>query len=98
MHFSSREQLDRWQRKRLRKFLDYIIPRSPFYHSLYRKMDSRNKLTPINKAIFMENFDNLNTVGISLKEALEVAQQAEDSRNFSPTCKGYTIIIGNIWY
>ncbi|MBR3603638.1 MAG: hypothetical protein IKL48_02985 [Elusimicrobiaceae bacterium] len=91
MHFSSREQLDRWQQKRLRKFLDYIIPRSPFYHSLYRKTDSRNKLTPINKAIFMENFDNLNTVGISLKEALEVAQLAEDSRNFSPTCKGYTV-------
>ncbi len=38
----------------------------------------------INKAIFMANFDKINRLGITENEALAVALQAENSRDFSP--------------
>ncbi len=37
----------------------------------------------ISKSIFMENFDTINTVGISAEDAFKVAEASEQSRNFS---------------
>ncbi|MFY7910248.1 MAG: hypothetical protein ACOVO2_11870, partial [Emticicia sp.] len=45
----------------------------------------------INKAIFMANFDAINTVNIKLEEALAVAIKSEENRDFSPTIKGITV-------
>ena len=39
----------------------------------------------MDKALMMENFDALNTVGIGKEQALAVALEAERSRDFSPT-------------
>lgn len=45
----------------------------------------------INKAIFMENFEGINTVNIKLENALEIALKSEESRNFSPTINQITV-------
>jgi len=39
----------------------------------------------MNKQLFMDNFDTINTVGITKKEALEVALKSETTRDFNPT-------------
>lgn len=39
----------------------------------------------MNKQLFMDNFDTINTVGISKKEAFEVALKSEVTRDFNPT-------------
>lgn len=45
----------------------------------------------INKEIFMKNFDRINTVGITSKDAFELAFKAETERDFSPMMHGVTI-------
>jgi putative adenylate-forming enzyme len=45
----------------------------------------------IAKAEFMDNFDTINTVGITKKAALDIAFQAEQTRDFSPMINGITI-------
>lgn len=45
----------------------------------------------MDKSSFMSHFDQNNTCGITLKEALQVAEQAEYQRDFSPTINGFTV-------
>ena len=39
----------------------------------------------------MKNFNGINTKGIDVKQAIEVATRSEKSRNFSPTLNGLTV-------
>ncbi len=39
----------------------------------------------VNKQLFMDNFDAINTVGVSKKEAFEIALKSEQTRDFNPT-------------
>ncbi len=48
-------------------------------------------MNPLGKQEMMENFDRLNTRGISREQALSVAVEAERSRDFSPTIAGVTV-------
>lgn len=45
----------------------------------------------ISKTEFMENFDAINTVNITKKDALNIAMKAEETRDFSPMINGITI-------
>ncbi len=91
LSFRSRTELERWQARQMKRFLKKIIPQSPFYAKLCKEGISLEKLPIMNKSIMMQNFDALNTAGISLAEALLVAQQAEESRDFTPSVRGYTV-------
>ena len=51
--------------------------------NLLDKHGSIEKFPLTNKNIFMENFDLINTAGISIGQASETAEKAEKSRNFS---------------
>ena len=61
---------------------------SHYYNKLTQ---SKTEFPIMNKSKFMENFDMINTVDISKKDAFEVALQSETSRDFSPTIKGINI-------
>jgi putative adenylate-forming enzyme len=91
--FSTREQLLQWQDRQVRKFLEYVLPRSQFYRDYYRDWELNNwqNLPIIDKSIWMENFDRINTVGIRKEKAFELALQAEKERNFTPTINGITV-------
>lgn len=65
------------------------VKKSPFYKNYFQKEISEFPL--INKSIFMDNFNNINTCNIDKKEAMEIALKAETSRNFTPTINGVTI-------
>ncbi len=91
--FRSREQLEAWQNKQVEKLWNDVLPRSPFYREYYQGFSFQEwrNLPLINKKIMMEQFDYLNTVGISQDEALKVALKAEETRNFSPMIGEMTV-------
>ncbi|NJN73820.1 MAG: adenylate cyclase [Limnothrix sp. RL_2_0] len=92
-NFHNREQLEAWQEHRVKKFLSQVIPKSPFYQAHYSglNLEDWQQFPVINKSIMMTNFDGLNTVGITLKDAMAIARQAETSRDFRATLGGYTV-------
>lgn len=91
--FRSREQLSAWQDRQVRQFLRRVLPKSPFYQRHYRglALPDWSRFPLINKAIMMANFDRLNTAGIAQAEAMAIARQAETSRDFRSTLRGYTV-------
>ena len=91
--FRSREVLEAWQHRRVTQFLQWVLPRSPFYQDYYSGLELQNwrQFPLIDKATMMANFDRLNTIGITKTEAMAIARQAEESRDFHPTWKDYTV-------
>ena len=85
--------LTRYQEQRARRIVAYAMQHSPFYRahwSGYTPEDWR-VLPIVDKRLMMEHFDTFNTRGIQRDEAMEVALQAERSRDFSPMLNGFTV-------
>ena len=93
-YFSDRKKLDIWQKKKAQKMVCFAREKSKFYQELYSNSTANDfkSLPIINKAIFMKNFNTINTVGIDFKLAYGVAIKAEESRDFSPEING--IVVG----
>lgn len=87
LRFRGREQLERRQRKRLKKHLQYVSNHSKVYRGITKLEDC----PVIDKTFMMENFSRLNTVGLQRKEAETFAMKAERERNFVPKLKGVTV-------
>ena len=85
-----RANLFRLQSRRWKK-LNRTLLLSPFYKDLALKGTQIEKYPIINKSIFMENFDLINTRGVKRDEAFDVAIKAETSRDFSPMIDDVTI-------
>jgi len=87
--FFDRAALNNYQKKKLKKHLNWVCGHSPYYSHLQGKdLDS----FPIaDKKLMMDNFDLLNTKSIKKNEAFDVALQSEKSRDFSPLLGGVTI-------
>ncbi len=68
-----------------------VLKSSPFYASYVDKKLQHSDFPLMNKKIFMENFNLINTKGIKLVEAMEVAFAAENSRDFAPMIDCITI-------
>lgn len=89
LKFRSRAQLERWQKSQIEKLIRTLKSTSSFYRN---RIQNPWRLTPpINKKIMMDNFDALNTKGLSKEKALEVAIQSEQTRDFSPMIGGVTV-------
>ena len=58
------------------------ISRSKYYNSFIRQ---KEKFPVINKSIFMDKFDEINTLGVTKHTAFDVALRAEKTRDFSET-------------
>ena len=87
--FKSRESLENYQQKKLRKHLDWVCKNSPFYAQL--KGRPLEDFPIMDKSSMMANFDKLNTAGIRLQDAMDVAIASEQSRDFSPTVGDITV-------
>ena len=82
-----------FKRLRERKYKTLIgrLKASAFYAKLAASPSMLTDFPIMNKASFMQHFDDINTVDISLKEASNLALKAENERNFSPTINGITV-------
>jgi len=83
-------KLDKLQEKRWARLQNDLLA-SPFYRENALAKKNLQQYPILNKSEFMSNFDQINTVGITLSEAMEVAEKAERLRDFSPTINGITI-------
>lgn len=88
-----RLDLLKWQDQQVQDFVDRIRAKSPFYQQHWAGMPSESWQTfpCIDKAVWMTNFDTINTVGLCKEEALEFATAAETHRQFKATLKGVTV-------
>jgi putative adenylate-forming enzyme len=89
----SRDKLEAWQNRQVKKHLAWVCAHSPFYRDYFEghSLENWRTLPLTDKTMMMENFDLLNTVGMSKERAMEVALKAETTRNFAPVLDGITV-------
>lgn len=89
LHFKNRNELETYQQHRLNKFIQKTLVRSPYFHPFVNK--PLHEFPIMNKQIMMENFDTMNTAGLSAKLLLECAQRSEQSSDFAPKIGKYSV-------
>lgn len=75
--WTTREQLEKYQNKKVAKQLLYMQKHSPFYAN-----HAGEALPLMDKEKMMRHFDELNTVGIKKEQAFDIALKGERTRNF----------------
>lgn len=87
--YKTRQELEQYQEKKIIEHLKFITHHSKYY------ADYKNKkledFPVINKKLMMDNFDQMNTVGINKNEALAFAIDSEKKREFQGKLKNITI-------
>jgi putative adenylate-forming enzyme len=90
--FDSRLAIERHQAKKLKHFARNVLSTSKYYNRFVQNGKFDLSIVPlISKTAFMASFNEINTQGILLDEALHVAIEAERSRDFKSEINGITI-------
>ena len=89
MKTGSKEKLALFQKRKIKKHLDYVTKKSKYY-SEYKGKELKD-FPVIDKKIMMENFDDFNTVNLSKDQALEIAMNSEKTRNFKEKYNNITV-------
>jgi putative adenylate-forming enzyme len=85
----TRPKLDQLQARRFDWLKDNVLGKSPFYRE-YQTLDLKD-FPIVDKKIHMENFNEINSVSLDRDEALNVAILSEQSRDFQPLYRGYSV-------
>jgi putative adenylate-forming enzyme len=78
-------QTKRWEQ------MQTVLKKSNFYRELANQNKPLTDYPIVNKLIFMDKFDEINTCGIKLEDAYKIALEAENSRDFSPMIKEISV-------
>jgi putative adenylate-forming enzyme len=89
LDFRNRERLESWQKNQLGRFMRDVLPKAPRYRDM--KYSGLSDLPTMDKSAMMDDFKASNTRGIELDEAMTVALQAEESRDFVPSLGDVTV-------
>ena len=86
-------KLEDYQERHAQRIVQYTWQHSPFYREHWAGHDVQDwrKLPTVDKRLMMEHFDTFNTRGIKRDRAMEVALEAERSRDFQPVIDGITV-------
>ena len=84
--WTSRDKLLEYQKKQVEKHLKFLKENSPYF-----KTHQITKDFTMNKAFMMENFDELNTLGVEKDEAMDIALNSEKTRNFNQKYKNISV-------
>ena len=84
--WTSRNELLEYQEKQVKKHLKFLKERSPYF-----KNHNITEDFTMDKAFMMENFDELNTLGVKRDEAMEIALNSEKTRNFNQKYKDISV-------
>lgn len=87
----SRRKIEKRQKRKIKKQLSFIRRNSAFYSSIMDKNTDLLQLPVMDKASMMQNFNTLNTVGIDRDTALEMAINAEKTRDFTEKYGNVTV-------
>jgi putative adenylate-forming enzyme len=93
LRFASRAELQRYQHRHAQRIVQHAHAHAPFYRERLSVPSVEALLTmpTIDKATMMANFDRLNTHGVRLADAMHVALEAEQRRDFRPMVQGLTV-------
>jgi len=90
--FRNRDDLKKYQQKRLNRFVKRTLAKSTYYKAFFSKSGFEWSLVPqISKQEFMHSFEEINTQGLKLEESMETALKAEETRDFKSEVKGITV-------
>lgn len=67
------------------------LKRSKFYSSYNLSLGNFFNLPIINKSKFMDNFNDINTCGITYDQAIRVAEKSESTRDFNPMIGEFSV-------
>lgn len=84
--WTSRDKLLKYQDEQVEKHLKFLKENSPYFKTHQITDDFT-----MNKAFMMENFDELNTLGVKKDEAMEIALNSEKTRNFNQKYKNISV-------
>ena len=84
--WTSRDKLLKYQEKQVEKHLKFLKENSPYF-----KIHQITEDFTMNKTFMMENFDELNTLGVKKDEAMEIALNSEKTRNFNQKYKNISV-------
>jgi putative adenylate-forming enzyme len=89
---NNRKDIERLQKKCMKAFSYKTLSKSKFYQRFFEQGTFNWNAAPlISKTEFMDSFDEINTQGILLTHAMEVAVNAEKSRDFKSEINGITV-------
>ncbi|WP_273802826.1 F390 synthetase-related protein [Providencia rettgeri] len=89
LSFKNRVDLEAYQKKCVIKFKRKTLAKSPYFRAYIDR--PLHEFPIMNKSIMMENFDQMNTAGLSSQTLLECAQKSEQSRDFAPKVGLYSV-------
>ena len=89
--WASRDKLLEYQKKQVKKHLKFLKENSPYF-----KTHQITEDFTMNKAFMMENFNELNTLGVKKDEAMDIALNSEKTRNFKITIFLKEIFFNNL--
>ncbi|TXK81899.1 adenylate cyclase [Paenibacillus sp. N3.4] len=91
--FNNRDALAQWQEKKIQQHLAVVRQQSPFYAKLWedRPLKEWREFPIIDKQMMMDHFDQLNTASIRKEDAMRLALDAEQSRQFTPMIGEITV-------
>lgn len=87
--FKNREQVIKYQDKLIKKQLEYMKEKSPYYKDI--NADDLDSISIIDKKIMMDNFNEMNTLGIDRDTALSIAIESEHTRDFEKKYNGISV-------
>lgn len=87
--FGSRDELEAWQRTRVRTVLRRARRRFPYYSG--STSDDLSAFPVLDKASFLDHFEALNDRGLRLEDCLAAARTAEAERRFDTTLSGVSV-------
>ena len=91
--YPSRHRIEAIQHKAIKRHIKFVRKNSPFYatHWAGYSNEEWDKFPTIDKSIMMENLADLLTVRIDVSHAKQLADKAEQTRDFSPKIGPYSI-------
>jgi len=89
LRFADRAALEKHQQRQLARFLDTLAQRSSYF-APFRRLPLAH-WPGMNKALMLQHFDQMNTAGVTLAQAMAAAMAAERSRDFTPAVGEMTV-------
>ena len=82
-----------FQERRAQQIVEFAAENSSFYRAHWQGHASGHwrNLPTVDKALMMAHFDGFNTRGVGCAAAMQVALEAERSRDFAPEVQGLTV-------
>lgn len=85
--------IEKHQRKQISKLIKSSLKKSKFYSTFYNGYDLADHagLPFMNKQLFMDNFTDLNTKGLTIEECIKHCLDKEKTRDFSQYHRGFLV-------